>query len=56
MHSLPVNYALISVFTKKLMKKVKFSTDSTPILDVLFYRLTSNSTQHTNAFVCSHRT
>ena len=39
-HSLAVNYALISVFIKKLMKKM----NSTPILDVLFHRVTSNST------------
>ena len=35
---------LISVFIKKLMKKKKISKNFTPILDVLFHRLTSNST------------
>ena len=35
---------LISVFIKKLMKKKKISKNFTPILEVLFNRLTSNST------------
>ena len=35
---------LISVFIKKFMKKVKISKNSTPILDVLYHRMTSNST------------
>ena len=35
---------LISVFIKKLMKKVKISKNFIPILDVLHHRLTSNST------------
>ena len=34
---------LISVFIKKLMKKVKISKNSTGNLDPFFYRLTSNS-------------
>ena len=34
---------LISASIKKLMKKVTISKNSTPILDVLFHRLTSNS-------------
>ena len=34
----------ISVFIKKLMKKMKISKNSTPILDELFHRLTFNLT------------
>ena len=35
---------LISVFIKKVMKKENVSKNSTPILDVLYHRLTSKST------------
>ena len=35
---------LASVFIKTLMKKVKIIKNCTPILDILFHRLTSNST------------
>ena len=34
----------ISVFIKKLMKKMKISKNSTPILDERFHRLTFNLT------------
>ena len=35
---------LINVFIKKLMKKVKYTTNFTPISGVLFLRLTCNKT------------